>query len=162
MTIGRCDNDQTIKVQVSTSRDERMSIITFAFAHMPLPERVRFLERTLDIAPAAGTLLNYQLYNSMMTVLVTQRLFCPGPLGPAVGGIRIPIALGSAARFFASSILPFDRLIAGTIHSPQLHRIPCHAYFPTLALHLRFGHSNLPSTAPFSSSGRIQDRGSRK
>ncbi|KAG9679972.1 hypothetical protein KCU87_g420, partial [Aureobasidium melanogenum] len=70
--------------------------------------------------------------------------------------------LGSTTRFFASSILPFDRLMAGTIHSPQLHRMPCHAYLPTLALHLALGHSNLPSTSPFSSSGLIQDKGSRK
>lgn len=158
MTISRCDNDQTIKVQTSTLRDETI----YASTHTPSPELVLFLRRTLVVAFVAEILLNCRLYNCTITVLVAQRLFCPGPLEPDVGGIRIPIALGSAARLFASSILPFDRLIAGTIHSPQLHLIPCHAYFPTLALHLRFGHSNLPSTAPFSSSGRIQDRGSRK
>jgi hypothetical protein len=135
---------------------------TYVIAHNRRQNWSSSLERTLEVALAAGTSLNNRLYNCMLILLVAQRLFCPGPLEPAVGGMRIPIALGSAARFFASSILPFDRLIAGTIHSPQLHRIPCHAYFPTLALHLRFGHSNLPSTAPFSSSGRIQDRGSRK
>lgn len=59
-----------------------------------------------------------------------------------------------------SSTLPLARLIPGTIHSPQLQRMPCHAYLPTLVAH--FGHSRRPESAALSSSGRIQERGSRK
>lgn len=61
---------------------------------------------------------------------------------------------------FTSSTLPFAKLIPGTTQSPQLHCMPCQAYFPTLVLH--FGHSNRPSNLPCSSSGRIHDSGSRK
>ena len=61
-----------------------------------------------------------------------------------------------------SSTRPRARLIPGTIHAPQLQRIPCHAYLPTLVLHFAFGHSSRPSSFPCSSSDRIQERGSRK
>lgn len=72
----------------------------------------------------------------------------------------MPILLGAATTAFDSSILDLAKLIPGTIHSPQLHRMPCHAYLPTLVLHL--GHSSRPSSLPCSSSGFIQDKGSIK
>ena len=59
-----------------------------------------------------------------------------------------------------SSIFTLAKLMAGTIQAPQLHFIPCQAYFPTLVLHL--GHSRRPFSLLCSSSGRIQDSGLMK
>ena len=81
-------------------------------------------------------------------------------LGVAIGGMRIPIEAGLPTIALCSSMRPLARLIPGTTHSPQLQRMPCHAYLPMLVLHL--GHSRRPSSLPCSSSGRIHDNGSRK
>jgi hypothetical protein len=78
----------------------------------------------------------------------------PGPLR------TLPAVCTASLRILTSSTFPFASVIAGTTQAPQLHRIPCHAYLPTLVLH--FGHSRRPSTLPCSSSERIQDSGSRK
>ena len=85
----------------------------------------------------------------------------PPPLAPPRPTALIVVAVAVAVvRGLTSSIFALPRLMPGTTHAPQLQRMPCHAYLPTLVLH--FGHSRRPSRAPRSSSGRIQERGSRK
>src|ERR1700761_1526311 len=70
----------------------------------------------------------------------------PRPLARVIGiptpGPRL-IPTPSAPLFFTSSTRARAIEIAATIHAPQRHFIPCHAYLPTFVLHL--GHSSLPS-----------------
>jgi len=86
-----------------------------------------------------------------------------------VGGNLIPVATASPRSIFPGSTLdrtsstrPFCRLTEGHTQTPQLHLIPCHAYCPSFARHLLFGHSRRPVSKPCSSSERIQERGVRK
>jgi len=86
-----------------------------------------------------------------------------------VGGSLMPVAtefssslLPGSTLDMTSSTRPFCRLKEGHIHTPQLHFIPCHAYCPSFALHLIFGHSRRPESKPCSSSERIQESGERK
>lgn len=85
----------------------------------------------------------------------------PLPLIPG-GNLIPPLPPSTLFPIVTSSHLPFNKLKAGQTHTPQLHRIPCQAYFPTWALHFWFGHSSLPDKFPSSSSGRIQERGCKK
>lgn len=85
----------------------------------------------------------------------------PLPLIPG-GNLIPPLPPSTLFPIVASSHLPFNKLKAGQTHTPQLHRIPCQAYFPIWALHFWFGHSSLPDKFPSSSSGRIQERGCKK
>lgn len=83
-----------------------------------------------------------------------QRLFRPASSDLIPGGRRMPIApslaLGAAFPFgdFRSrtSTLALATPIAGTIHLPQLHCIPCHANFPMLDPQLEFGHVRRPES----------------
>jgi hypothetical protein len=75
------------------------------------------------------------------------------------GGMRIPKAAGGkppAPRAMLNrsdiSTLAFARPMAGTIHSPQLHCIPCQANLPILAPQAVFGHVKRPDNG--ASSGR--------
>lgn len=78
------------------------------------------------------------------------------PFPPRPGGIR------RAALDSSSSTLAFCSEKAGSSREPHEHGKPFQSYRPTPAPHFGFGHDSRPLSSPFSSSARIQLRGSMK
>lgn len=131
------------------------------------PHMEKKMQSILDLAPPIHDhnhiqIMNFQSSPTLPMHAQQHHKFCPPAGLPPPGGMRIPIppATEPAGLVRAVSTLLLIRLIAGNTQSPQLHCMPCHAYLPTLAWHL--GHSRRPSSLPCSSSGRIQERASRK
>lgn len=149
MTSVIVESESREDVQLAAPQMDIHSCRTWYYiADQTRPDETSILQTTDSIAYLISTHSNYS--NPLPCALVAG-IPTPGTfLTPPSPGVLI----------LTSSTFPFANVIAGITHDPQLHLIPCHAYLPTLDLH--FGHSRRPSTFPCSSSGRIQESGSRK